>query len=308
MTISKKQEHMNVDVSVILINYNTLLETNQCIESIFNYTKGVSFEIIVVDNDSPDRSGDKLSERWGKKITLIQNKENVGFGRANNIGVNHANGNYLFLLNTDTILLNDIITKLYNFYQNHLQYPVIGSILVDKDGNENESYGTYPKVINTLLQNCSIFINNKHKVSVKDNQIREKTDCYLVDYVLGADMFMSKTVFINSQGFDPSFFLFFEESDLQYRLAQGKKNKMAIVKDTKLVHLVNTSMKKRPSAFIKTVNLQSQLIYFKKHTSKLGFLFFKYNLLIIEYLKGLFFHHYSQDEHKSFIDAIKEIK
>ena len=72
MTISKKQEHMHVDVSVILINYNTLQETNQCIESTFNYTKGVSFEIIVVDNASSDHSGDKLSERWGKKITLIQ--------------------------------------------------------------------------------------------------------------------------------------------------------------------------------------------------------------------------------------------
>lgn len=306
--MSNIQKYQNIDVSIILINYNTLEETNQCIESIFNHTKGVSFEIIVVDNASPDNSGNKLSKIWGQKIKVILNNENVGFGIANNIGVSHSKGKYLFLLNTDTILLNDIITKLHYFYQNHPLYPVIGSILVDKNENENTSFGTFPNFINTILQNYGIFINNNHKVSLKNNQRRECKDCYLVDYVLGADMFMSKFVFDNGKGFDPSFFLFFEESDLQYRIANGKKKKMAIVKDTKLVHLVNTSMKKRPSFFIKKVNLQSQLIYFKKHASRMGFLFFKYNLLIIEYLKGQFSHHYTQFENKSFIDAIKEIK
>lgn len=303
MTISNIQKYQNIDVSIILINYNTLEETNQCIESIFNHTKGVSFEIIVVDNASPDNSGNKLAKKWGQKIKVILNKENVGFGRANNVGASHSQGKYLFLLNTDTILLNDIITQLYNFYQKHPQFPVIGSILIDEKERSNGSYGSFPQILETLLQGFGISkISNNGRIAI------EKDDCYLVDYVLGADMFMSKSVFDNGKGFDPSFFLFFEESDLQYRIANGKKKKMAIVKDTKLVHLVNTSMKKRPSFFIKKVNLQSQLIYFKKHASRMGFLFFKYNLLIIEYLKGQFSHHYTQFENKSFIDAIKEIK
>ena len=96
-----------MDVSVIIVNYNTIELTLNCINSIFTHTLGIDFEVIVVDNNSDDGSGEIL--RLDKRIVFIQNLANEGFGSANNIGYQYAKGKYLFLLNSDTILLNNAI-------------------------------------------------------------------------------------------------------------------------------------------------------------------------------------------------------
>ena len=97
-----------MDVSVIIVNYNTVELTKQCILSIYNQTKDVNFEIIVVDNNSEDNSV-KIIENNFPQVILINNSDNIGFGRANNLGVEIAKGKYIFFLNSDTILLNNAI-------------------------------------------------------------------------------------------------------------------------------------------------------------------------------------------------------
>ena len=107
-----------MDVSVIIVNYNTIELTLNCINSIFTHTLGIDFEVIVVDNNSDDGSGEIL--RLDKRIVFIQNLANEGFGSANNIGYRYAKGKYLFLLNSDTILLNNAIKLFYDYAEQHL--------------------------------------------------------------------------------------------------------------------------------------------------------------------------------------------
>jgi len=102
-----------IDVSIIIINYNTFELTTSCIESIYKYTSGISFEIILVDNASSECDADKFLERFSS-IRIIRNENNVGFSRANNQAISVANGAFVLLLNSDTYLTDDSISLLYN--------------------------------------------------------------------------------------------------------------------------------------------------------------------------------------------------
>ena len=96
-----------MDVSIIIVTYNTCQMTGECIDSIIEHTRDVDYEIIVVDNASRDASKQTFSH--DSRLTYIYNEENIGFGRANNIGAREAKGDYLFLLNSDTLLTNNAV-------------------------------------------------------------------------------------------------------------------------------------------------------------------------------------------------------
>ena len=98
-----------LDVSIILVNYNTEELLVHAIKSVYEHSKGFTFEIIVVDNHSRNSPKDRLNTEFGQQVVYIPMAENVGFGRANNAGIKIARGKYLFLLNTDTYLLNNAI-------------------------------------------------------------------------------------------------------------------------------------------------------------------------------------------------------
>ena len=102
-----------IDVSIIIVNYNTKVVTQKCIESVIDKTKAVSYEIILVDNASDDGSVEAIKEKNYLFVKIIENKSNYGFGRANNIGVKVAKGKYILFLNSDTILLNDAVSLFF---------------------------------------------------------------------------------------------------------------------------------------------------------------------------------------------------
>ena len=110
-----------MDVSVIIVNYNTKKLTKNCIDSIFQNTKDVKFEVILVDNASTD--GSKEFFEQDNRIKYIYSTTNLGFGKANNLGYKEASGKYLFLLNSDTLLLNNAIDLFY--------------VIAEKDTNKN---------------------------------------------------------------------------------------------------------------------------------------------------------------------------
>ena len=107
-----------MDISVIIVNYHSAKMVMDCINSIYSQTRGASFEIIVVDNASGDGSVELLRETFGERITVIASPENLGFGRANNLGAAQAKGKYLFLLNPDTLLVNDALGILGIIWRN----------------------------------------------------------------------------------------------------------------------------------------------------------------------------------------------
>lgn len=147
-----------MDVSVILVNYNTLHLTKDCIDSIFEKTQGISFEIILVDNDSQDGSQKYFSE--DKRIVFLESGGNIGFGRANNLGLKKATGKYIFFLNTDTLLVNNAIKCFFDYCEGHSHDMLggIGCLLQDKEGNTIHSFAHFP----TLTSNLRDFLLHQY--------------------------------------------------------------------------------------------------------------------------------------------------
>lgn len=219
-----------MDVSVIIVNYNTREFTVQCIESIFKHTDGISFEVIVVDNASNDDSCNFLRQVNGVKV--IEAEINLGFGRANNLGVKFAKGKYIFLLNSDTKLKNNAIKYFFDFYERNgikLNIGALGSFLEDDRGSVNHSYDSFPSVSTEFRQ---------YIYKVKKKLFREHNHnkpILKVDYIMGSDLFMEKKIFDELNGFDEDFFMYYEETDLQMRMSKLMYNRL-IIDTPKIIH------------------------------------------------------------------------
>ena len=138
-----------MDVSIIIVNYNTYNLTHNCIESIIKNTCSISFEIILVDNASKDGSKEFFSK--DNRIKYIYLEENIGFGRANNVGVEYASGNFLFFLNSDTLLVNNAIYILYQYLIENPKVAICGGNLYDVNMQLTHSFSKlFPSIVNDI--------------------------------------------------------------------------------------------------------------------------------------------------------------
>ena len=252
-----------VDVSIIIVNYNTLHVLRPCIDSIVEQTIGMNYEIIVVDNGSTDGSTEALSD--DSRVTLIPTGENLGFGKANNKGVEQANGKYIFFLNSDTLLKNNAIKMLYDFaeqYQGKLG--ALGCILEDRKGNRIHSYGQFPKMADDFQK--FLWIPVLKGLHLYHQPAIEYPEQWMkVDYVTGADLFVSRQVLDEFGNFHPAFFMYYEESEMEHRFhLHGYDN--VLLNGPQIIHLEGESGKAgNKSKFIRDTYRQerSLFIYFK---------------------------------------------
>src|SRR3972149_594788 len=134
-----------IDVSVIIVNYNTKDMTGECIKSVMEKTKGITFEIIMIDNASPDSSAEALLPLTKKyPLKIIANKDNKGFGGGNNQGLKIAQGNYLLLLNTDTLLKTNVIKDMIDWMEAHPKVGISSCALKNRDGTLQGTGGYFP--------------------------------------------------------------------------------------------------------------------------------------------------------------------
>lgn len=229
-----------MDVSIIIVNYNTCELTKKCIASIYEYTKENSFEIILVDNHSSDQSVSVLSEQY-PEVILLSNKENVGFGRGNNIGNAIATGKYVFFLNSDAYLISDAVKSFYDFMDDgqHASVAVVGGELLTGNDFETVSYGNLPSVLEYVSYlGFKVFYQNYFNKKLASGIINKDSDNREVGYINGADMFFRKEVFDFLGGFDEDFFLYFEETELSHRVRENGFTSM-ITPAVKIIHLVS---------------------------------------------------------------------
>ena len=271
-----------MDVSVIIVNYNTKELTQQCIESVFAKTAGLTFEVILVDNASTDGSKDLFEK--DPRIQYIYSEENLGFGRANNLGYAHANGDYLFFLNSDTYLVNNAVFYLWDALreQDKMMPPAAcaGGMLKGPDGEIVHSYARFPSKSRALF-NASLGVilwklhvlktlpwpNNYDYEKWKDKAVFD------VDYITGADLMVRRDVADRLGLFDPDFFMYYEESEMQHRYMREGYRRM-IVNGPEIVHLEGKSNSTHSPQRTSMV-LKSQMLYFKKTTPSLPFHVFK---------------------------------
>lgn len=221
-----------MDVSIIIVNYNTKELTAACINSIFQYTEGVEFEVILVDNASTD--GSREFFRKDTRIILIESEINLGFGRANNLGYEYSHGKYVFLLNSDTYLLNNAV-KIFYDRMSVLPQTVacLGCMLSGPDGRYSHSYGDYLRWRNAWQ---SVLVS----AFGRDDSVIRSTDLPIegttVPVIIGADLFIRRKVIEQEGFFDPIFFMYHEENDLQKRYGLAGYE-CRIVPGPEIVHL-----------------------------------------------------------------------
>jgi len=222
--------------SFIIINYNTAELTSACLESIFKYSIGSDREIILIDNNSNKADFDILKNRYGARVKIIANQQNLGFARANNQGAKLAQGEYLFFLNSDTVFDQDILSPLRNRFDSDKKIGIIAPCLILRNGVEQEySYGL-------------------------------KRGAQELAWVSGAALAIRREVFDKLGGWEERFFMYFEDVDLCRRvLAQGYKiERLLSVKITHLVGGSPVSWRRRKSFYYR-----SKILFILKHYFKL---------------------------------------
>lgn len=274
-----------------MVSYNTKDLTRDCLRSIYEKTQGIEFEIFVVDNNSHDGSPEMIEQEF-PEVRLIRNSENKGFGAANNIAIRQSNAKYIFCLNTDTILLNNAVKIFFDFMEHpdNQNVGVCGGALYDSDNCPTNYGGQFPSILNILrkfgLRN--IF---------KKKTINYDKDIINVDYITGADIFFRKSVLDLVGLFDENFFMYYEETDLCFRIKKQGYNVKLII-DAKIIHLESKSCtnnlirKKR----FKT----SEFIYFSKYY-KYQYFLIKILYIILYFIDGYIFNNIESKEMFRFI-------
>jgi GT2 family glycosyltransferase len=202
------------DISFIIVNWNTRELLKNCLESVVQTVHGLAYEVIVVDNASIDGSVAMLRESF-PQVRIIANKENKGFGAANNQAFQIMAGRYALLLNTDTVLMEDAIRELFSFMENHPEAGMSCGQLLNRDGSKQNSIAPFPTLF-TLVTNISLL---EYLFPGKYPSKRyEHRQSIAVDSGVGACLMVRKKAMDAVGWFDERYFFFFEETDWAYRM------------------------------------------------------------------------------------------
>lgn len=249
------------ELSIIIVSYNTKEITKNCVVSIINSLKNssIKYEIIIVDNASTDGTIKLLTSLRVNKLKIIQNNKNLGFGKANNQGVKISQGEYILFLNSDIIVLNNAIEKLFNFYkQNEKMFNFLGGKLLNKDLTPQPSCG--PMYYLPMIF-AHLFLKGDYWRLTRYSPNKTKK----VDWVSGACFLTKKEYFNKLGGFDEDIFMYMDEIDLFYR-AKKQNFKIFFYPEAKFIHLGSASSGQRTYPI--TQVYQGLLYFYQKHFSK----------------------------------------
>lgn len=236
------QSPKEVDVSIIVANWNTRELLRDCIRSIYGKTKGIRYELIIADDASTDGSAE-IIQREFPQVKIIQNEKNLGYAKSINRGVPLAQGNYILLLNSDTLILDDAIKILANFLDLHPEAGVCGGWLWSREKTSQISYGSFPSLPQAFVD--AFFLNDlfpslyfPNRGVAPDGSITHPVE---VDYVTGAAILIRKKLIEELGLFDERFEAYCEEVDFCYRVTKIGKQKVYFLPDAKIIHLGGAS-------------------------------------------------------------------
>ena len=234
-----------MDLSVVIVNYQTFELTKNTVNSIFEYDYPFSYEILVVDNASGDDSLSKLQGYFKDKVKFIASSENRGFAAGNNQALKVAKGKYVLLLNSDTIVWENTLENIYNYMEKHSDVGATGCrVLLENGELDKACKRTFPNVKNSFFRLFHIPTKSEDDNYNLDNL--PDGEVYEIDCLTGAFMFIRKDA-LDEVGFlDETFFMYGEDIDLCFRI---KKSGWKIVYygKSKITHFKGASSKKQNS-------------------------------------------------------------
>ena len=277
-----------MQLSVIILNYNVRYFLEICVLSVQNALSQIDGEIIVVDNNSQDGSCEMMKQRF-PNVTIIQNNDNIGFPKGNNIGVAHAKGEYICILNPDTVVAEDTFSKIVAFAKEQKKLGIIGCKLIDGAGKflpESKRGVPTPWVAFTKIVGLyKLFPKSKlfgkyYAGHLAENQTGK------VDILVGAFMVMKRELYLEVGGFDEKCFMYSDDIDLSYVVAKAGKDNYYF-HDTTIIHYKGESTIK-DGTYMKRFQ-EAMNFFYNKHFStdglqslfftffmKLGIIFFSF--------------------------------
>jgi GT2 family glycosyltransferase len=267
---------MNKDISIIIVNYNSHKYIENCLNSIITFTKGISYELIIVDNNSPDREITAIKEKFSD-VEVFLLDSNRGFGSGCNYGAQKATGKYLLFMNPDTVIVDNCLKVLYDFMENTPGVAACSPSFIYPDGKQGYVFNYFPDVLweffDFLGKGYSLRINKLNNILAS---YASENKSIKVDWTTGACLLVNKTYFEKVSGFDEEFFLYYEDVDLQKRIT-NEKGSIYCLPYLKAIHISNTSTKPDDDDSVYYYNMyKSKYLYHKKNSPLLKRGFIKY--------------------------------
>jgi O-antigen biosynthesis protein len=256
-------------LSVIIVNYNVKYFLEVCLDSVSRAVQGKDIEVIVVDNNSSDSSCAMVRERF-PTTTLIENKDNKGFSKANNQGVAIAKGEYILFLNPDTVMPEDFFSKTLAYMDAHPEAGALGPRLIDGKGRfAPDAKKSYPTLSVAIFKTIGInkvfsksaYFNKYYAVQVGEREVAP------VEVLSGCCMMVRRKAMDEAGGpFDEDYFMYCEDVDLSFRIEKaGYKN--IYFPEADLIHYKGESTRKMTLSYVRTFN-EALITFVKKHYTK----------------------------------------
>jgi GT2 family glycosyltransferase len=252
-----------VDLSICIVNWNTEAQLKQCLLSIYEHTKGLTYEIFVVDNASRDGSVGMVKSHF-PDVRLIANRENKGFAAGNNQAIRLARGRSVIFLNPDTVIKGNALATMVLFMDEHPEAGAIGPKLLNPDGSVQHSVRRFPTFgialhDNTILGRLLLFRRRVEDYKMEDFSFDRVEE---VDATSGAALMVRKDVLDGVGPMDEGYFMFIEELDLCQRI-RARGHKICFIPDAAITHLGGESRRQNPGELV-IVGQNSLMRYFTK--------------------------------------------
>ena len=276
-----------MQLSVIILNYNVRYFLEQCVLSVQEALSNIDGEIIVVDNNSSDASCQMMKTRF-PNVKLIENKTNSGFPKGNNIGVAEAKGEYICILNPDTVVAEDTFEKILAFAEKQSDLGIVGCKLIDGTGNflpESKRGIPTPWVAFTKITGLYHFFPKNKLFNQYYAQDLNENETGKAAILVGAFMVMKRDLYSDLKGFDENCFMYSDDIDLSYRsLLQGKSN--YYFHETSVIHYKGESTVK-DKMYMKRFQ-EAMNFFYKKHFKVSVFfsLFMKLGIVFFSFIKA----------------------
>ncbi len=254
---------MNItEVSVVVVNWNTQDILRDCLRSIYEQCGEIDLEVIVIDNASTDGSVEMVKKDF-PQVTLIENPQNRGFAAANNQGIAVAQGRYVMLLNSDTVILDKAVEKTISFADAHPKAAVMGCRVFNPDRTLQPTCFMFPSILNMLLSSTYLYkLFPKSKFFGREQMTWwDRNDIKEVDVVTGCFMLIRQKAIQQVGTMDEQFFMYGEETDWCYRFKEAGW-KILFTPCAEIIHLGGQSAQKRATTMV--VQLRKSILQFMK--------------------------------------------
>jgi Predicted glycosyltransferases len=254
-----------VQLSIIYVNWNSLDYLRESIASVYQFTRHTEFEIIVVDNASPEGGIDEISQAF-PQVTVIPSTRNLGFAGANNLGFAHSSGEYILLLNPDTQLFESSIDIMMDRAQKLSNAGIIGCKLLNSDRSvQLTSIQTFPNLINQVLD-AEVLLTRwpKSRLWGIAPLFDDGIDTVPVQVITGACMLIRREVFEKAGRYSEDYFMYAEDLDLNYNVAKLGLTNYYVGATSLIHHGGRSSSRQRASHWATVMKYKAMVLYFRK--------------------------------------------